>query len=208
MQTASADTHIASKATACIASGELREVASTAKAALERHKQAAILFSTANQRPDRDRFSRLHRRRPGTILPEAAGARAIGRNVVLPAARGSRPAQLGVVARRNHAVAAALGLAGAAIEWGFGRVAQADRRGEAQPARTGIASVRRRKPPIVSCPQWPATRQHYENAIRAFFAGDTTRFENIDRRMARGCARPRGKACGTGIYRETPARAG
>ena len=51
-------------------------------------------------------------------------------------------------------------------------------------------------------------RPHYEDAIRALFAGDPAAFRRIDRRMARRCARSCFRLAERAFRRDPPARAG
>ena len=186
-----------------IASGDLREVARAAKQTLDQRDDASILvFDDASSGPIEIDFR-------GTIeevlgrLPDVTNVPVdIGRCAVR-AAR-SRPPEAGRGGARNHLVAAALGLAGAATRRRFGcdpqagRGSAANRRRQGSPApgaRGGLsfhvghgrqqAALRRRDP----CAVCRRPRS----------------FRRIDRRMARRCARPCFKACGKGIL---PRRAG
>ena len=200
MNPASEAAYIAFEGDRRIGSGDLREVARAARQALGRHPDASILiFNGQTSAPVEvdfrgsvdDVLARLpHRRsrRPRTKRPPSQHRAApAGRNSAWSRARSRCCRDIGTGWRSKTAAPRS-----PSASW-------STRRGAT--ATMATASVSRRKPPIVSCLSMAGNRPHYEEAIRALFADDAPRFGNIDRRMARGRARPCGPACRSQPFR-------
>jgi hypothetical protein len=178
MNTGSAVTYIAFEGDHCIASGGLHDVASAAKAALDRRKEASILvFDGKTSGPIDIDF----RGSVGDVLarlPEVAGAPIAMEDAVLPAPRGPGRPKLGVVAREvtllpRHWEWLARQSGGASVALRK-LVDEARRTGEdrdrvrqAQEAAYRFMSV------------MAGNKPNYEDAIRALFAGEAARFENL-----------------------------
>src|SRR5450759_2232346 len=178
MKPGSAATYIAFEGDRCIASGELRDVASTAKAALDRRKEASILvFDGKTSGPVDIDF----RGSIGDVLarlPEAAGAPVAIEDAAPPASRGPGRPKLGVVAREvtllpRHWEWLAQQSGGASVALrklvdGARRTgADKDRVRRAEDATYRFMSV------------MAGNKPNYEDAIRALFAGDPTGFEQL-----------------------------
>ena len=186
-----------------IASGDLREVARAAKQMLDRREDASILvFDGASSGPIEIDFR-------GTVEEVLARLPDITRGPVASddapsAPRGPGRPKLGVVAREVTLLPR---------HWDWlaqqpGGASVAMRKLVEEARRTGEDKDRLRQAHEAAYRFMSAmagNKPHYEDAIRALFAGDPVSFRRIDRRMARRCARSLCKACGTGI---SPRRAG
>ena len=161
-----------------IASGELREVARAAKETLDRRKEASIVvFDGTTSGPVEIDFR-------GSVadvlarLPDDTVAPATAEDAAPPAPRGPGRPKLGVVARevtllpRHWAwLASQPGGASVAIRKLVEAASRAgedkDRIRQAQDAAYRFMSVT------------SGNRAHYEDAIRALFAGNSARFEKL-----------------------------
>jgi uncharacterized protein len=178
MDSGSADTYIAFEGDCCIASGGLRDVASAAKAALDRRKGASILvFDGKTSGPVDIDF----RGSIGDVLarlPEAAGAPVAMEGAALPAPRGPGRPKLGVVARE-------VTLLPRHWEWlarQSGGASVALRKLVDEARRTGEDRDRVRQAQEAAYRFMSAlagNKANYEDAIRALFAGEAARFENL-----------------------------
>jgi len=171
-------TYIAFEGDRCIASGGLRDVASAAKAALDRRKEASILvFDGKTSGPVDIDF----RGSIGDVLarlPEVAGAPVAMEDAALPAPRGPGRPKLGVVARE-------VTLLPRHWEWlarQSGGASVALRKLVDEARRTGEDRDRVRKGQEAAYRFMSAmagNKTNYEDAIRALFAGEAARFENL-----------------------------
>ena len=165
-----------------IASGDLRDVARAAKAALDRRSDASILVFDGRTSAPIDIDFRGPIDDVLARLPESPRHRA-GRRRAARAAR-SGPSETGRGGARSHAAAAALGLAGAAARWRFGcdppagraSAAQRRRQGSSAPGPGSRLSLHGR-----DGRQPAALRRSDPRAVRARPGA----FREIDRRMAR-----------------------
>jgi hypothetical protein len=159
----------------CIASGDLRDVARTAKEALDRRKDASILVFDARSGPIEIDFR-------GSLddvlarLPPLSGAAIAAEDTAITAPRGPGRPKLGVVAREitllpRHWEWLARQSGGASVA--LRRLVDEARRANKDKDRTRqaqeaayrfIAAMGENKP-------------HYEEVARALFAGDAARFE-------------------------------
>ena len=161
-----------------IASGDLREVARAAKEVLDRGKDAAILvFDGVTSGPVDIDFR-------GTVadvqarLPETIGMSATAEDAVPSTPRGPGRPKLGVVAREvtllpRHWDWLAQQSGGASV---------ALRKLVEEARRTGEDGHRARQAQEAAYRFMSAmagNKPHYEDAIRALFANDATRFENL-----------------------------
>jgi hypothetical protein len=161
-----------------IASGDLREVARAAKQALDQRSDASILVFNGRSSEPVDLDFRGSIADVLARLPEIPGAPSAAEDAVPSAPRGPGRPKLGVVAREVTLLprhwdwlAQQAGGASVAIRK---LVEEARRTGEqkgrirqAQEAAYRFMSV------------MAGDRPHYEDAIRALFAGDSTRFEKL-----------------------------
>lgn len=162
----------------CIGAGDLRQVARAAKRLLDRRKDASILVfdgrtSAAVEIDFRGSVDDVLAR-----LPESADAPAASDDATLPAPRGPGRPKLGVVAREvtllpRHWEWLAQQSGGASVALRK-LVDEARRTGEdrdrirlAQEAAYRFMSV------------MAGNKPHYEDAIRALFAGEATSFEKL-----------------------------
>jgi uncharacterized protein len=202
-----AATYIAFEGDRCIASGELRDVASTAKAALDRRKEASILvFDGKTSGPVDIDF----RGSIGDVLarlPEAAGAPVAIEDAAPPASRGPGRPKLGVVAREvtllpRHWEWLAQQSGGASVALRK-LVDEARRTGEDRDrVRQGQEAAYRFMSAMAG------NKANYEDAIRALFAGETTRFENLIAEWPADVRRHAAKLAERAFDRDPPARAG
>jgi len=178
MNPAPATTYIAFEGDRCIASGDLCEVARAAKQTLDRHKDASILlFDGATSGPIEIDFR-------GTVddvlarLPANATAPAADDEAAQPAARGPGRPRLGVVARE-------VTLLPRHWEWlaqQSGGASVALRRLVDEARRDGEGGDRARRAQEAAYRFMSAmagNKPNYEDAIRALFAGDQSRFEKL-----------------------------
>lgn len=162
----------------CIASGDLRDVVRLAKTTLDRRKNASILvFDGTTSDPIEINFRGSIKDVLARLL-HVTGAPAVVENAEQPAARGPGRPKLGVVAREvtllpRHWEWLAQQRGGASVALRK-LVDQARRAGDdndrvrrAQEATYRFMSV------------MAGNKPHYEDAIRALFAGDPTRFEQL-----------------------------
>ena len=177
MNPAAATAYIAFEGDRCIASGDLREVARSAKAALGRHPQAAILIfngttSALVEVDFRGSVDDVLARIPPPEAPAADEAN------VVAAPRGPGRPKLGVVAREitllpRHWDWLAQQTGGASVV--IRRlVDEAHRNGE---DGNRIRLVQEAAYRFMST--MAGNRPHFEEAIRALFAGDAIRFEKL-----------------------------
>jgi hypothetical protein len=170
--------YIAFEGDRCIASGDLRRVARAAKETLDRRNDASILiFDAGTSGPVEIDFR-------GTVadvvarLPEIAGAPGAPEDAATPTPRGPGRPKLGVVAREvtllpRHWEWLARQTGGASVALRK-LVEEARRTGEeghrvrqAQEAAYRFMSV------------MAGNKPNYEEAIRALFAGEASRFEKL-----------------------------
>ena len=185
--------YIAFEGDRCIGSGDLREVARSAKAGawaasagvdpdLQRPAPARRSRSIFAARSTTCwRGSRRRRRRPRT------------KQIAVAAPRGPGRPKLGVVAREitllpRHWDWLAQQNGGASVV--IRRLVDEARRNGEDGDRIRLAQEAAYR--FMST--MAGNRPHFEEAIRALFANDRDPFRKIDRRMARRCARPRGQA--------------
>ena len=207
MDRGSAVTYIAFDGDRCIASGGLHDVASAAKAALDRHKEASILVFDGKTSGPVDIDFRGSIGEVLARLPVVADAPVAMEDAALPAPRGPGRPKLGVVAREvtllpRHWEWLARQSGGASVALRK-LVDEARRTGEdrdrvrqAQEAAYRFMSV------------MAGNRPHYEDAIRALFADDPAGFEKL---IAGWPADVRGHAATLAeraFHRAVPARAG
>ena len=159
----------------CIASGDLREVARAAKARLDRAGDASIIVFDGNTSATIEIDFRGSMADVLARLPDSAGA-PIPAEAAATAPRGPGRPKLGVVARevtllpRHWAwLARQPGGASVAIRK---LVEAASRTGEDADLIRQAQEAAYRFMSVTS-----GNRPHYEEAIRALFAGDATRFE-------------------------------
>jgi len=190
-----------------IALGDLHDVARAAKQALDRHKDASILvFDGKTSGPVEIDFR-------GSVadvlgrLPEIAAASAVDDDTAPSAPRGPGRPKLGVVAREvtllprhwewlaqqsGGASVALRKLVDAARRTGE----DGDRHRQAQEAAYRFMSV------------MAGNRPHYENAVRALFAGDTRGFEKLIAEWPQDVRDHTAKLAERAFLREPRARAG
>ena len=169
--------YIAFEGDRCIASGDLGEVARAAKQALDRNETAVAVFDGRTSAPVeldlRGSLQEILAR-----LPDVSDAPAAADDAALAAPRGPGRPKLGVVAREitllpRHWDWLAQQPGGASVA--IRKLVEQARRGgedkgrirEAQEAAYRFMSV------------MAGNRPHYEDAIRALFANDSTGFEKL-----------------------------
>ena len=154
---------------------------------------------------DRHRFSRL----VDDVLARLPSPRRAGR------ARRRRQPRRAAPAARNSAWSRAKSRCcrGTGNGWrsnrrrfGGARASWSTRRGA--PARTRTASASAQEAAYRFMSAMAGNKPHYEEAIRALFAAMPPRFRNLDRRLARGRARPRARLAKRRIATATAANAG
>ena len=159
----------------CIASGDLREVARAAKARLDRAGDASIIVFDGNTSATIEIDFRGSMADVLARLPDSAGA-PIPAEAAATAPRGPGRPKLGVVARE-------VTLLPRHWEWLArqpGGASVAIRKLVEQASRTGEDKDRIRQAQEAAYRFMSVTsgnRPHYEEAIRALFAGDAIRFE-------------------------------
>ena len=158
-----------------IASGDLREVAGAAKARLDRARDASILVFDGNTSATIEIDFRGSMADVLARLPDSAGAPIPAETAAIAAPRGPGRPKLGVVARevtllpRHWAwLARQPGGASVAIRK---LVEAASRTGENEDLIRQAQEAAYRFMSVTS-----GNKPHYEEAIRALFAGDATRF--------------------------------
>ncbi|MDB5575961.1 MAG: hypothetical protein JWR80_1137 [Bradyrhizobium sp.] len=162
----------------CIASGDLREVARAAKQTLDRARDASIIVFDGNTSATIEIDFRGSLADVLARLPDGASAPIPAEAVASAAPRGPGRPKLGVVARevtllpRHWAwLSRQPGGASVAIRKLVEQASRAnedkDRIRQAQEAAYRFMSVT------------SGNKPHYEEAIRALFAGDATRFEKL-----------------------------
>jgi hypothetical protein len=170
--------YIAFEQDRCIASGDLRQVARAAKHWLDRRKDASILVFDGRTSAPVDIDFR------GSIddvlerLPEIAAASTTSDDDALPAARGPGRPKLGVVAREitllpRHWEWLAQQSGGASVA--LRKLVDAARRTGEDPDRVRLA----REAAYRFMSAMAGNKPHYEDAIRALFAGEAARFEEL-----------------------------
>jgi uncharacterized protein len=161
----------------CLASGELRDVARAAKETLDRHKDASVLvFDGQTSNPIEIDFRGsvadvLARLRQVSVAPAAEDA-------APPGPRGPGRPKLGVVAREvtllpRHWEWLAQQRGGASVA--LRKLVDEARRGGEDGNRIRLAQEAAYR--FMSAVA--GNKPHYEDAIRALFAGDSTRFEKL-----------------------------
>ena len=177
MSSASEAAYLAFEGDRCIASGDLREVARSAKAALGRHPQASILiFNSHTSAPVEVDFRGSVDDVLARIPPPAAPA--AGEANVVAAPRGPGRPKLGVVAREitllpRHWDWLAQQTGGASVV--IRRLVDEARRNGEDGNRIRLAQEAAYK----FMAAMAGNRPHFEEAIRALFAGDAIRFEKL-----------------------------
>jgi uncharacterized protein len=161
-----------------IASGDLREVARGAKETLDRRKDASIIVLDGKTSATIEIDFRGSIAHVLARLPENIGAPATAEEAAISAPRGPGRPKLGVVAREVTLLprhwewlASQPGGASVAIRK---LVEQASRAGEDKDRIRQAQEAAYRFMSVTS-----GNRPHYEDAIRALFAGDPARFEKL-----------------------------
>jgi hypothetical protein len=188
-----------------IASGDLREVARAAKQTLDRHDDASILvFDDASSGPIEIDFR-------GTVdevlarLPDVTGG-TVASDEVPPAPRGPGRPKLGVVAREITLLPR---------HWDWlaqqpGGASVAVRRLVEEARRTGEDKDRLRRAREAAYRFMSAiagNEPHYEDAIRALFAGDPARFEELIAGWPADVRDHAARLAERAFHRDVPARA-
>jgi hypothetical protein len=177
MNPAPAAGYIAFEADRCIASGDLREVARSAKAALGRHPQASILiFNAHTSAPVEIDFRGSVDDVLARIPPP--GEPAADEETAVAAPRGPGRPKLGVVAREitllpRHWDWLAQQKGGASVA--IRRLVDDARRNGEDGDRIRLAQEAAYR--FMSA--MAGNRPHFEEAIRALFAGEAPRFEKL-----------------------------
>jgi uncharacterized protein len=200
-------TYIAFEGDQRVASGSVRDVISAAKAALDRRKDASVLvFDGLTGCPIEVDFR-------GSIdellarLPETADRPATAEQGAVPAPRGPGRPKLGVVARE-------VTLLPRHWEWlaqQSGGASVALRRLVDEARRSGEDKDRVRQAQEAAYRFMSAmagNKQHYEDAIRALFAGDAARFEKLIAEWPADIGKHASLLAEGAFHREAPARAG
>jgi uncharacterized protein len=168
--------YIAFEGDRCIASGDLRDVVSAAKATLDRRKEASILVFDGRTSGPIDIDFR------GSIddvlarLPDVTGAPAAAADTAVPAPRGPGRPKLGVVAREvtllpRHWEWLAQQSGGASVA--LRKLVEEARRANKDKDR--IRHAREAAYRFIAA--MAENKPHYEEVARALFAGDAERFE-------------------------------
>lgn len=178
MSPGSGPAYIAFEGDRCIASGDLREVARAAKDTLDRRKDASIIVFDGNTSATVDIDFRGSMADVLARLPGDTGAPASAQDTAVSAPRGPGRPKLGVVARE-------VTLLPRHWEWLArqpGGASVAIRKLVEAASRTGEDKDRIRQAQEAAFRFMSVTsgnRPYYEDAIRALFAGDPTRFEQL-----------------------------
>lgn len=178
MNPGSGPAYIAFEGDRCIASGDLREVARAAKETLDRRKDASIILFDGKTSATVDIDFRGSMADVLARLPDDTGAPAAAEDAAVSAPRGPGRPKLGVVARE-------VTLLPRHWEWLAGQPGGASvaiRKLVEAASRTGEDKDRIRQAQEAAYRFMSVTsgnKPHYEDSIRALFAGDTTRFEEL-----------------------------
>jgi hypothetical protein len=170
--------YIAFEADRCIAAGGLRDVVTAAKAVLDRRMDASILVFNGNTSAPVDIDFRGSIGEVLARLPALAGTPEATEDMALPTPRGPGRPKLGVVAREvtllpRHWEWLARQSGGASVALRK-LVDEARRNGEGgDRIRHGQEAAYRFMSAMAG------NKANYEDAIRALFAGDAARFENL-----------------------------
>jgi hypothetical protein len=199
--------YIAFEGDRCIASGDLHDVARAAKQKLDRRKDTSILvFDGRNSGPVeidlRGSLDDVLAR-----LPDIADARAADDDAASPAPRGPGRPKLGVVAREvtllpRHWELLARQSGGASVA--LRKLVDAAR-------RTGEDGDRLRQTQEAAyrfMSVMAGNRPHYEDAVRALFAGDSRGFEKLIAEWPVDVRDHTAKLAERAFHREPRARAG
>jgi hypothetical protein len=198
--------YIAFEQDRCIGTGNLRQVARVAKHWLDRHKDASILVFDGRTSAPIDIDFR------GSIddvlarLPETA-ASAASDDDALPAARGPGRPKLGVVAREitllpRHWEWLAQQSGGASVA--LRKLVDAARRTGEDTDRVRLA----REAAYHFMSVMAGNKPHYEDAIRALFAGEAARFEKLIAEWPADVRDHTARLAERAFDREAPGRAG
>jgi hypothetical protein len=198
--------YIAFEQDRCIGTGNLRQVARVAKHWLDRHKDASILVFDGRTSAPIDIDFR------GSIddvlarLPETA-ASAASDDDALPAARGPGRPKLGVVAREitllpRHWEWLAQQSGGASVA--LRKLVDAARRTGEDTDRVRLA----REATYHFMSVMAGNKPHYEDAIRALFAGEAARFEKLIAEWPADVRDHAARLAERAFDREAPGRAG
>jgi uncharacterized protein len=198
--------YIAFEQDRCIGTGNLRQVARVAKHWLDRHKDASILVFDGRTSAPIDIDFR------GSIddvlarLPETA-ASAASDDDALPAVRGPGRPKLGVVAREitllpRHWEWLAQQSGGASVA--LRKLVDAARRAGEDTDRVRLA----REATYHFMSVMAGNKPHYEDAIRALFAGDAARFEKLIAEWPADVRDHTARLAERAFDREAPGRAG
>jgi uncharacterized protein len=198
--------YIAFEGDRCLANGELRDVAQVAKQTLDRRKDASILVFDGRTGGPIDIDFR------GSIgdvlarLPDAPGALA-AEVAAQPAPRGPGRPKLGVVAREvtllpRHWEWLAQQSGGASVA--LRRLVEEARRSGEDKDRIRLAQEAAYR--FMSA--MAGDKSHYEDAIRALFADNSTHFEDLIAEWPADVRRYASKLADRAFVRKTPARSG
>ncbi|HEV3500466.1 MAG TPA: DUF2239 family protein [Bradyrhizobium sp.] len=199
-------TYIAFEGDRCIASGGLREVVGAVKATLDRRRDASVLiFDGSTGAPIEVDFR-------GSItevlarLPDIPGAHAAAEDTVRTPRGPGRP-KLGVVAREvtllpRHWEWLAQQSGGASVALRR-LVDEARRSGEGRDSMRQAQEAGYRFMSVMA-----GNKPHYEDAIRALFAGDAARFEKSIAEWPADVRRHASRLAEAAFHREPQARAG
>jgi hypothetical protein len=199
--------YIAFEGDRCIAAGNLREVARAAKQALDRREDATILvFDGKTGGPVEIDFRGSVEDALGR-LPEIAAESAVDDDTASPAPRGPGRPKLGVVAREvtllpRHWEWLARQSGGASVA--LRKLVDAAR-------RTGEDGARLRQTQEAAyrfMSVMAGNRPHYEDAVRALFAGNSRGFEKLIAEWPVDVRDHTAKLAERAFHREPRARAG
>ena len=191
----------------CIMAGDLHDVIRAAKAALDRRKEASIVvFDGSTSTPIEIDF----RGSIGDVLARLAdstGPAAAPEDVALPSPRGPGRPKLGVVAREVTLLPR---------HWDWlslqpGGVSVAIRKLVEQARRTGEDRDRVRQAQEAAyrfMSVMAGNRPHYEDAIRALFAGEAARFDQLIADWPADVRDHAARLAASAFVREPQARAG
>jgi hypothetical protein len=199
--------YIAFDGDSCIAAGGLCDVARAAKAALDRRKDVSMLVFDGRTGGPIDIDFRGSVDDVLARLPEITGAPAAADNAALPAPRGPGRPKLGVVARE-------VTLLPRHWEWlarQTGGASVAIRKLVEEARRSGEDGDRVRQAQEATYRFMSAmsgNKPHYEDAIRALFADDPTRFEKLIAEWPADVRDHASRFAQGAFQRHPPARAG
>ena len=200
-------TFIAFDTDRCIASGDLRDVISAAKQTLDRRQDASIVVFDGRTGGPIDIDFR------GTIddvlarLPDIAGSPAPAEEAAVPNPRGPGRPKLGVVAREvtllpRHWEWLAQQSGGASVA--LRKLVDAARRTGEDTDRVRLA----REAAYRFMSAMAGNKPHYEDAIRALFAGEAARFEKLIAEWPADVRDHAARLAERAFDREAPGRAG